>query len=106
MQPLELIAYGPNTFGTHKPQTSKVVKIPKILNKMSVEDAKHHPTAKTKGRRSRQKEVGKKTKRKVKVRPRARARAWEEKRFFGWEPLFFPALRTSKRGGRERRTTR
>jgi hypothetical protein len=71
----------------------KVVKIPKILAKISTEDAQNQPKAKkqdAKGRRSRQKAVGKKTKRKVKVRPRAKT--WEEKRFFGWGPLFFSAL--------------
>jgi hypothetical protein len=40
MQLLELIDYGPNTFGTHK---KKVVEILKILTKISVEDAKNHP---------------------------------------------------------------
>jgi hypothetical protein len=70
-----------------------VVKISKILAKTSVEDAETHPKAKkidAKGRRSRQKEVGEKTKRKRKVRPRAKR--WEEKRCFGWGPLFFSAL--------------
>ena len=70
-----------------------VVKISKILAKTSVEDSETHPKAKkidAKGRRSRQKEVGEKTKRKRKVRPRAKT--WEEKRCFGWGPLFFPAL--------------
>jgi hypothetical protein len=65
---------------------NKVVKIPKMLIKMSVEDAKNHPKAKkqdVRGRRSRQKEVGEKTKRKVKARPRAKT--WEEKRFLGSE---------------------
>jgi hypothetical protein len=70
-----------------------VVKISKISVKMSVEDEETHPKAKkvdAKGRRSRQKEVGEKTKRKRKVRPTAKT--WEEKRCFGWGPLFFPAL--------------
>jgi hypothetical protein len=70
-----------------------VVKVSKILAKTSVEDAETHPKAKKKpkkGRQSRQKEVGEKTKRKRKVRPRAKT--WEEKRCFGWGPLFFPAL--------------
>jgi hypothetical protein len=40
--------------------------------------------------KSMQKEVGEKTKRKRKVRPRAKT--WEEKRCFGWRPLFFPSL--------------
>jgi hypothetical protein len=60
-----------------------VAKIPKILIEKSVEHATIHPE----GRRSRQKEVGEKTKRKVKARPRAST--WDEKRFFGWGPLFF-----------------
>jgi hypothetical protein len=38
----EIIAYGPNTFGTHR----KVVEIPKMLIKMSGEDAKNHPKRK------------------------------------------------------------
>jgi hypothetical protein len=70
-----------------------VVKILKILAEMSVKDAETHPKARkadAKGRRSRQKEVGEKTKRKAKVRPRAKI--WEEKRCFGWGPLFFSAL--------------
>jgi hypothetical protein len=40
MQLLEIIDYGPNTFGT---AMVKVVEIPKILAKFSVEDAKFHP---------------------------------------------------------------
>jgi hypothetical protein len=66
-----------------------VVKISKILAKTSVEAAETHQEAKTidgKGRRSRQKEVGEKTKRKRKVRPRAKT--WEEKRCFGWGLCF------------------
>ena len=73
-----------------------VVKISKVLAKTSVEDVETHPKPKqinAKGRRSRQKEVGENTKRKRKVRPRAKT--WEEKRCFGWGPLFFPALDTS-----------
>jgi hypothetical protein len=60
----------------------KSVKTKKLTKKPKQIDAK--------GRRSRQKEVGEKTKRKRKVRPRAKT--WEEKRCFGWGPLFFPAL--------------
>jgi hypothetical protein len=42
MQLLEIVAYGPNTFGT----IEQVVEIPKILMKMSVEDAKTSQTQK------------------------------------------------------------
>jgi hypothetical protein len=66
-----------------------MVKISKISAKTPVEDAETHPKAKqidAKGRRSRQKEVGEKTKRKRKVRPRAKT--WEEKRCFGWALCF------------------
>jgi hypothetical protein len=91
MQLLGIIAYGPKIlyiFETHK----KVVSFPKVLTKVSVKDEKNRKAKKqeAKGRRSRQKDVGEKTKRKVKARPRAKT--WEEKRFSWLEASVFPTL--------------
>jgi hypothetical protein len=70
-----------------------VVRISKILAKTPVEDAETHPIAKNKKcKRKTEPAKGSRRKDKKKKKVRPRAKTWEEKRCFGWGPLFFPAL--------------